>query len=273
VTGTLWAGIPAAILWVVMSVTVLWFLIPMLHPVVEAIMGPTPAKFWPNGQEALNYSGSYILSQVLPVMLATLLLLVALPTKQGAGNEPQLTAKQLFEDKAGLLLLTAVVVVLFDFLQTLSDYGLKSDASAGDNKWDSFLGFVAYWLPYMALHSMIAVSISFVIILYIARRTGELSRTTPYYVWAMVIAIAIVTATFYAGARMSFQYKIPWAFDYVLLIVSLNAAAAAISLLIARAVCRHRFETVQQTIELAEKAKAVVNAKIVSLEKAAAERH
>jgi hypothetical protein len=273
VGGTPWAGVPAAMLWLIMSITVLWFLLPMLHPLIQAIMGSTPAKFWPSGQDALNYSGSYILSQVLPVLLATLLLLVTLPTKEDADGEPELTAKQLFDAKAGLLLLAAIVVVLFDFLQTLSDYGLNTDASAGDTQWDSFLGFVLYWLPYMALHSMIAVSISFVIILYIARRTGELSRSTPYYVWGLVTAIAIITATFYAGARMSFQYKIPWAFDYVLLIVLLNTAAAAISLLIARAICRRRFERARQAIELVEKAKSVVSAKIVPLEKAAAERH
>lgn len=271
--GTSSAGIPAAMLWLVMSITVLWFLMPMLYPLIQGIMGSTPAKFWPSGQDALNYSGSYILSQVLPVLLSTLLLLVTLPAKEDTVNAPELTAKQLFENKAGLLLLAAVVVVLFDFLQTLSDYGLNTDVPAGDNKWDSFLGFVLYWLPYMALHSMIAVSISFVILLYIARRTGELRRATPYYVWAVVIAIAIITATFYAGARMSLQFKIPWAFDYVLLIVALNAAAAATSLLVARTICRHRFERVQQDMQLADKAKAAVNAKIVSLEKAAAERH
>ncbi|MBB4229329.1 hypothetical protein [Rhizobium mongolense] len=211
----------------VVILSMLCFAVPMLGPVVDVLNGQQPLKFWPQGNEALRASSIYLASQCFPVLLAsTLLFLFFQPERMDAGIGS--SVRSLIEKHAGKLALIMLLVLLFDYAQLISDYGIYSpEITTSPTK------FFALWFPYNVTHSIISVSICVVLLHYVGHGQAKTPGVSTAYILAM-IAVAASTACFYAVVRLRYDWKVDFAADYVLMICLLNVVAAMIALFISQ---------------------------------------
>ncbi|WP_208246948.1 hypothetical protein WGT02_23205 (plasmid) [Rhizobium sp. T1470] len=214
-------GLIVAGLFSIVALSVLCFAVPMLAPIVDALNGAQPLTFWPNGGEALRASSIYVVAQCFPVLLASTFLFLSLPPG-AAGTE--ITVRSLTEKHAGKLVLIILLVLAFDYAQLISDYGIYNPALTS-SPGKIFGG----WLPYNIVHSIISVAICVVLLHYVARGQAKTPGVSTAYI-AVMTGVAIATASFYAIIRLRFDFRVPLAFDYILIIGLLNAVAAMIAL-------------------------------------------
>ncbi|MBY3544810.1 hypothetical protein HFN69_22085 [Rhizobium laguerreae] len=123
-------------------------------------------------------------------------------------------------DKYSVLLLgIALLVILFDYAQIISNYGIYSAEITSTP-----LQF--FWLraPYNLLYATISLVVCIVLLNYLIR--GEATK-------------AGVPTMFYAVVRLRFDCQQPITFDYLLIICLLNIVGALISLYLTQSIC-HR---------------------------------
>jgi hypothetical protein len=214
------------------ALTVLLFLIPMFDQLVARLL-PVPLTFWPTGDNALADCAVYLGSQVLPVLFAVAILAIfALARSDRSRKGPGETS--LFEN-AGTYFAIIFVVVLCDYLQILWDYGSRNFEPGG-----SPVDFFIRWLPYNLLHSLIALAICMFIHWRFCRSAPDSGSPGIEQAFG-AMGIAVVASAFYAMARLKYQFGKPEALDFLLMIVILNAAAAAIAFVAYRSVWRRRW--------------------------------
>lgn len=204
-------------LWYVFGLTVLCFVVPMLVQPVRSILGPAP--YWPS---EIYPTAIYILAQVVPILISGLLMAVFAPQSLN-GNAAGETLTATFVRHAGFLAFTLFFVILYDYLQSFSDYGLNRESFSG-----TLGSFLANWLPYHALHAFISVSVIFIIIRHFGDREHLLDRLRIARTVVALVLTSGLLSGFYATARMMFQYK-TFAPDFLLLVIALNATAALIA--------------------------------------------
>jgi hypothetical protein len=231
-------GLIAGILLSILGLTVLWFTIPVVEPIVDAATGNLEIKFWPLGPDALYSCGIYLLCNVVPVLLAIVILVVFLPmvSKDSAGNT---NLNVSFERNAYVLLAAMLAVILFDYVQAISDAGLVGgDYLANFNATTARL--VVSWFPYFLLHSAVVVAICFMIVVNISRRNAMNNGIHRFFYYVLVLLSAGLLSALYAEARLYYQFQRPGAIDYIILIALLNMAAASIAWEVARFVYNRR---------------------------------
>lgn len=222
-------GVAAGAVLAAVGLVFLWFALPM----ASGLVGPqSSTTFWPRDTTS---SGNYLMSQTVPLLIAVGLVLYmrrpADPAALPSGWFDGLAGA--FERNLGPLLWAFAVVVVYDYLQLLSQYVAQLDDPP-----DEPLALLASWAPYHILHAMISVSACFLLLVFMDTRPGARGgRLVPAAAMVVVISAA---AAFYALARLRFQYGWPVAehLDYVVLMVVLNVAAALLGLLAGLAVTR-----------------------------------
>jgi hypothetical protein len=227
-------GIITGALCSIVGLTVLWFLIPLAAPIVDWATGDLPIENWPHDEKALRKSGIALLANVVPILMAVFIVVMfPLPAQDENGTKPSIGA--LLDQYSGRLLAIMGAVVVFDYLQTLSDFGLNNFKFDGTT-----LEFFLEWAPFNILHSLISLVVCLIILVHLVRTgpTSELGPVVRDYV--ILIATMAAISAFYAQARMYFQYNTPEAIDFLLLVVLLNMAAASIGFVVARSICQRR---------------------------------
>lgn len=202
-----------SLLWCVFGVTVLWFAIPMLTPLMRLLL--PIVEFWPTD---MSSSAVYVAAQVIPILLSTLLIVILIP-ESFARDDASSPVLKVASRYSGFLCVILLLVVCYDFLQSFSDYGINRES------FDGTLGsFLLEWLPYHVLHGFISVAVSLLII----RHFGS---TTDEPLVRQLVTLAVVAGTvsgFYAVARTMFQYQTT-AVDFVVLVILLNIVGAFIA--------------------------------------------
>ncbi|MBY5767024.1 hypothetical protein HFO06_28660 [Rhizobium leguminosarum] len=215
----------------VVVLTVLCFAIPLAAPVVDWLNGSKPLSFWPHGEEALRASSIYLVSQCIPVLIASGLLFVSLPSGQACTT---LNVRNVIEENAGKLLIIMCAVIVFDYAQLISDYGIYNpDLRSAP------IEFFASWLPYNIIHSIISVSICVVLLHYLSRGEAKTPGVSIVYILAMA-AVALTTSCFYALVRLRYDFKVGVAIDYLFIICLLNLVAAMIALFMSQSLYHGR---------------------------------
>jgi hypothetical protein len=154
-----------------------------------------------------------------------------------------------FERNLGPLLWAFAAVLVFDYLQLLSEYAARPERAPAEP-----VAFLAGWAPYHILHAMISVSACFLLLVFMDTRPGARGgRLVPA---AAMVGVVSVAAAFYALARLSFQFQLPAAenLDYVVLVIVLNVAAALLGLLAGLAAARQLTAVPVATAEVREAA-------------------
>jgi hypothetical protein len=216
-----WHDLLAPALGCFTALVVLLFLLPMVTPLMAAMMGGE-AVFWPSGDEALSSSAIYLVGLVVPVLIAAAIL--ASWTAGKAGSAPG----------AGALIVVGLFVVAYDLGQTLWDYGfnnVKLDTDTGQ-----FIGLHA--LVVMAICGFIQWRIAQPGSATASRETATLTRRTLDVL--ETVLVAAIVAAFYGWARINYQWGKPQPFDLVPLTVLLNAAAAVMAFVAYRSIWRRR---------------------------------
>jgi hypothetical protein len=217
---------------------VLLFLVPMVDVQIAALVGaPADQMFWPHeaglqpGQDGpIMQSLVYLLGQVVPMLIAAAIL--ASSPLRPTGAKPR--ADSLLVENAGTYFAIGAVVFAYCCALTLWDYGRHSFYD-----FNGLLPFLQAKAPYFLLQSMIAVAVCIVI----QGRSAEnltASRDRRVLDGLGVVLVAVVTSAFYAVARLKYDFLPPRTFDFVLLVVILNAVAAAIAFVGCQSVWRRR---------------------------------
>jgi len=216
----------------VVTLTMLWFGIPLIAPVVDYLNGPQDLAFWPAGVDALKSSGIYLLAQTVPILAATLTLIVVVsPRLEDVSKE--LSFRGIIEKYALLLLGIALLVIVFDYAQIISDYGIYSAQITSTP-----LRFFWLWAPYNLLHATISLVVCIILLNYIVRGEVVTAGVSITYV-SLIVTFSLLLALFYAFVRLRFDYQLPIAIDYLVIIGLLNVVGALISLYLAQSIC-HR---------------------------------
>ena len=227
-----------------LGLTLLWFLIPMLHPLVFAIAGEEGSGYWPS---KLPASGQYLLSNVVPILVAlgvTLAVWASVGADEDQDEEGSARAKptsviQQLELYAPALLLSVITVTLFDFAQGLMDFGYFGAHYDG-----TALDFLLDMLPFYILHSMISLTICFVVLRYVDGDGRGFLKS-----WLIMLAAVAVVAAFYAKARLIYQFGNESGFDYISLIVMLNLVGGTLALAMGHALNRRQKVTTSEVEE------------------------
>ena len=225
-------GLVAGALASVVALTILWFGIPLLAPAVDILNGAQDLAFWPTGDEALKTSGIYLLAQTVPVLVASLtLIMVISPSLDEVSRD--LSFRGIVEKYAPSLLGIVLLVVVFDYAQIISDYGIYSAEITSTP-----LQFFWLWAPYNLLHATISLLVCIILLNYIVRGEVMTAGVSMKYV-VQITACSLFLAFFYAVVRLKFDYQQPIAIDYLVIICLLNVVGALISLYLAQSIC-HR---------------------------------
>ncbi|WP_158704437.1 hypothetical protein [Rhizobium sp. NXC24] len=235
-------GLVAGALLSLVALTILWFAIPLLGPVVDWLNGPPPLEYWPHGEDELTISGLYLLAQAIPVLLAVTILVISLSPSAGTEME-NITFRGIFEKHAVLLLSITIVVFLFDYIQMMSDYGMYNNVIT-----TSFWIFIARWIPYNVLHAIISMSVCIVILNYVIRGQTKTAGVSIKYIIAMIVSVAALSC-FYAIVRLRFDFHQSIAIDYILIISFLNISASVIALYLCQCICHRRLKKSAQSAE------------------------
>lgn len=220
-------------------VVVLLFLVPMVGgPVAWLVGAPVEQMFWPHeegvqpGQDGpIMQSLLYLLGQVVPLLIAAAIL--ASHPLPRAGTKRR-RADSLLVENAGTYFAIGAAVFAYCCALTLWDYGRHRFYD-----FHGLLPFLQAQAPYFLLQSMIAVAVCIVI----QRRSAEnltARRDLRMFDGLMVVGVAVVTSAFYAAARLKYGFLPPRTADFVLLVVILNAMAAAIAFVGCQSVWRRR---------------------------------
>lgn len=218
---------------------VLMFLVPMVDDPIAWLIGvPAEKLFWPHdkgvlpGQDGpIMQSANYLLGQVVPVLIAAAIL-ASTSLRRAKAKSPD----GLLAESAGTYVAIVVAVFLYSCAQTLWDYG-RFHFKDGD--WHGFLPFLRDQTPCFLLQSLIAVAICMVI-LHRSAQNLEASRARRMLDGLLVVGVAVVASAFYACVRLEYWFLPPRTSDFVLLVVILNATAAAIAFLGCQSIWRRR---------------------------------
>jgi hypothetical protein len=211
------------------GMTVLWNLIPMLDGAAQALSAGSTFDFWPSD---LKFSGQYLVSQALPIFLATGLTLgiwlgVFQRQEGRSGTTPgpiaEITAH--FHRYAGLLAAIVIGVVLFDVLQAFFDYGFYRNGQR-----TGFWAFIQANLPFYLLHSFISLVVSFWVLLYMDENDEHVRCGTRNVLLLLIPGVA-AASFFYAAARVQYQFGPfgPNGLDLAVLLAAINMAAAGLA--------------------------------------------
>jgi len=204
-----------------LGLTFLIFGVPMIYPAIDMIAVSGTPKYWPL---TVNASGSYVLSQVAPVLISTMLLMAFVPLGRSRDVPTERrTAMGLLNRHAGFVLLVIAAVVTFDYVQALFDFGFYKKQYDG-----RLFDFITAWFPFNVLHSFISVTACLIIIWHFNASDGERPEGIRPALSSIVGLVGTV-ALFYAAARMVFLDKAGLPLDYIALIAVLNIFAAAIA--------------------------------------------
>lgn len=205
----------------IVALTVLWFLIPMLDSFVEQIAGARPRDFWPN---TLGLSGQYILSQVVPIFLSVTVMLSMWSSSILTTNDQDTPVEGAFNRYASLLLAVVIIVITYDYVQAIFDTGYFRRDFTG-----STAEFFLTRLPFNVLHSLIAASACFVILLHIGKNGATASKTEVAASGALLAVVVALVSSFYSEARLLYQYDMKGGLDFVALVVLLNVLSALLA--------------------------------------------
>lgn len=219
------------------GMTVLWFLIPMLHPVAGAVAGGVGGSFWP---QDLPGSGQYLATQVAPVLMAVAIVLLATRRQPFTAGRPKVRAhlQLVLHRQAPLFLSILFAVVVYDYVQALFDFGYFGYRYPG-----TVLAFFLEFLPFNILHGFIALAACFIIFAHLSRKGAGDAGVHILAVWAILMAVVVGLAAFYAKSRLMFQFGLEGGLDYVALVALLNGLAASLGLAVASMV--HRFRSTE----------------------------
>ncbi|TBG75763.1 hypothetical protein ELG69_27240 (plasmid) [Rhizobium leguminosarum] len=215
----------------VVALTVLCFAIPMAAPAVDWLNGSRPLSFWPQDAKALRASSIYVVSQCIPVLIASGLLFVSLPSAQ-AGTT--LNVRGVIEKNAGKLLIIMCAVIVFDYAQLISDYGIYNPYLRS-----APIELFASWIPYNIAHSIISISVCVVLLHYLSRGEAKTPGVSIVYILVMA-AVALTTSCFYALVRLRYDFKVEVTLDYLFIVCLLNLVAAMIALFMSQSLYHGR---------------------------------
>lgn len=217
---------------------VLLFLVPMVGDQVGWLIGaPVEQMFWPHDEGLkpgddgpIMQSLLYLLGQVVPLLIAAAIL-ASSPLRR---TEARPRTDSLLVENAGTYFAIGAVVFAYCCALTLWDYGRHSFYH-----FHGLVPFLQAQAPYFLLQSTIAVAVCIVI----QGRSAEnllASRDRRVLDGLLAVAVAVVTSAFYAAARLKYGFLPPRTIDFVLLVVILNAVAAAIAFVGCQSVWRRR---------------------------------
>ncbi|MBY3381683.1 hypothetical protein [Rhizobium laguerreae] len=215
----------------VVVLTVLCFGIPMAAPLVDWLNGSTPLSFWPQGDNALRASSIYVASQCIPVLIACGLLFVTLPTAQAHATT---NLRGVIEKNAGKLLMIMCAVIVFDYAQLISDYGIYNPYLRS-----APIQLFASWIPYNITHSIISVSLCVVLLHYLSRGEAKTPGVSIIYILA-IAAVALTASCFYGLVRLRYDFRVGVTLDYLFIVCLLNLVAAMIALFMSQSLYHGR---------------------------------
>jgi len=139
-------------------------------------------------------------------------------------------------DRIGALLVIVLFVLGYDYVQDLWGYG----DGGNDPEWaHGPAKFVARMAPFHALHALVVLAICAFIQSRVVQATpGSISRQALDGL--EVALVAAVVSSFYGWVLMKHYYPSPVTFDYMLLVILLNVAAAVIVFVAYRSLWRRR---------------------------------
>ncbi len=214
----------AAALVLVFAFTTLVYLIPMLHGVVDLVIGKRAegSDFWPLEP---TYSAQYVAAQLIPIFVSVL---IAILWMQRHGKDRSLanpTPLELFNRCTPVLLAVIAVVIAFDYAQALLDRGFQNSIYNG-----TAFNYLYFRLGLNFLHSLIAVAAIFIIVSYIATtRAPAEPRHKAIWIGSLMVIVGVL-ALFFAEARVKYLFRRESATDLVILVVGLNIVAALLAL-------------------------------------------
>jgi hypothetical protein len=224
-------------------VVVLLFLVPMVGDHVAWLVGaPIDRMFWPHEltleeldlkpkpDGPIMQSLLYLLGQVVPLLIAAAILASHPLCRTGTKRR----ADSLLVENAGTYFAIGAAVFAYCCALTLWDYGRHRFYD-----FHGLLPFLQDQASYFLLQSMTAVAVCIVIQ---GRSAVNLmvSRDRRILDGLIVVGVAVVTSAFYAAARLKYGFDPPRTADFVLLVVILNAMAAAIAFVGCQSVWRRR---------------------------------
>ncbi|TCL71231.1 hypothetical protein [Rhizobium sp. BK251] len=210
----------------------LWFFLPLtgIREFVEAAVGPSNPVLWPT---TLYFSGTYVLTNFVPTILGTLILLLAITQRK---KPRKLLVPEILDRYATTILGIALLVICYDYLEALVE------RSASTVRYQDTAGiFFATRIPFFAFHSLIAALAAAVLLVYTVR--GDL-RDTPAKIcaWGMGLVVSLgILSYFYAEARLQYHLGVT-SRDFVVAVVLLNALSALVSFAIASLALRRSAE-------------------------------
>jgi hypothetical protein len=226
-----------------LTLTVLLFAIPMSYPLIVSINGGVAPVFWPGIRtqsiDPLVETAKLIISHSVPIILGVTIALSV------AGRELRDRLGGITRNRYVAPILTVILmVVVYDYLQTLVDYGLNVTT------YPEIRSFFLGWLPFNILHSLAPAAVCYIILAYLnPKRPNENQRRVVFFGLLLFATIAMISS-FYAYARLWFHYRNMPGMDLVAVVVLLNTTAAIVSFL-AAAVVYHGPSTMTEGISVA----------------------
>jgi len=210
--------ISAAVLSFMLLAIVLWLLIPLIKPLVDAAGLSAVPDFWPGD---LSGTSSLIAVHVAPIFLSALAADLFASHRFSVGAiEPRIDVKEIFHSSASLLIGIIICIVLFDTVQALFDRGFFNadvQVPAGD--------FIAKRIPLFIAHAVISAGVAFFIIAYKVRAPGQKSETLFWCFCLTAFTSLLALCLGYARVKLLFRLSDAGA-DLIFLTVILNTAAA-----------------------------------------------
>jgi hypothetical protein len=219
----------------------LWFVVPMFDGFSARFLSAgTTIDFWPDN---LAVSGQYLMAQAAPLFLATGLALSAWSNArreapvQAVGDPLSLKAIEAHLHRyASTFLVVVAGIILYDFCQAFFDYGYFKEGFK-----DGFWGFVGSNLPFYLLHAFISMVMCFIVLVHVDRIDALAGRQARIAAGTLAAGVGLA-AMFYAVSRIHFQFDLAGVagFDFVVLVVFLNVAAALLAFGTAAFYCRRQ---------------------------------